>query len=333
MNTATETVRTEDIAVVSIPSFDNSQTLVKEAYFRSRPVAMICNEYIPQISTKSRVTVVYPMVNYKPDFENGLFIGNADYAPQYISWNSGNKPEFTSIPGAERGTILNTVFVRENMVVAKEYHAAIVNTFNQVEANIKDKVLEEPNATYDSSWGFKGYPVVKIGNTIWTRGEYQCLYDDSYVNNGVSFYRLDDAGSGYHIPRLSRIASSKDFIKLDSLLSTNRNFYPAHDLYDTGKTGFNAENKGWHETHGEWVGHGDWEGGHYVTKWRCYKKGSWCSDSYMWYFTSDKKKVRISNKNGDPDNGKILIKNHSDENTGNDKWMLYRFAVRLIVEY
>ena len=333
MNTATETVRTEDIAVVSIPSFDNSQTLVKEAYFRSRPVAMICNEYIPQISTKSRVTVVYPMVNYKPDFENGLFIGNADYAPQYISWNSGNKPEFTSIPGAERGTILNTVFVRENMVVAKEYHAAIVNTFNQVEANIKDKVLEEPNATYDSSWGFKGYPVVKIGNTIWTRGEYQCLYDDSYVNNGVSHYRLAKAGSGYHIPRLSRIASSKDFIKLDSLLSTNRNFYPAHDLYDTGKTGFNAENKGWHELHGEWSGYSGWEGGHVVTKWRCYKKESWCSDSYMWYFTSDKKKVRISNKNGDPDNGKIVIKDHSDENTDNDKWTLYRYAVRLIVEY
>ena len=273
------------------------------------------------------------MVNYKPDFENGLFIGNADYAPQYISWNGSNMPEFTSIPGAERGTILNTVFVRENMVVAKEYHAAIVNTFNQVEANVKDKVLEEPNATYDSSWGFKGYPVVKIGNTIWTRGEYQCLYDDSYVNNGVSFYRLDNAGSGYHIPRLSRIASSKDFIKLDSLLSTNRNFYPAHDLYDTGKTGFNAENSGWYELRGEWHPYGSTEGGHFVTKWRCEEKVYWCSDDFMWYFTSDEKKVRISNKNGDPDNGKILIKNHSDENTGNDKWTLYRFAVRLIVEY
>lgn len=333
LNPATETVRTEDIATVSIPSFDNSQTLVKEAWFRGRPVAMICNEYIPQISTQGRVTVVYPMVNYKPDFENGLFIGNADYAPQYISWNSSNMPEFTNIPGAERGTVLNTVFVRENMVVTNEYHAAIVNTFNQMDTNLKDKVLEVTNAQYDSPWGFKGYPVVKIGNKVWTRGEYMSLWDKDYENNGVTFYRLGEAASGYNIPRLSRIASSNDFEQLGSLLSTNRNFYPAHDLYNTGKTGFNAENKGWYELHGVYTSYGDWEGRHRVTKWKCEKTTSWPTDSFMWYFTSDNKKVRISNKEGDPDNGKILISNHSDENTSNDEWTIYRYAVRLIVEY
>ena len=71
----------DDGSLVKSLTLDNDST--------STVVAYACNEYIPEINTKKRVTVVYPASSNKIYWNLGFYPGDDFHKPHSVGWNDG----------------------------------------------------------------------------------------------------------------------------------------------------------------------------------------------------------------------------------------------------
>lgn len=321
LNPESNIVKTGEMAMFTIPTFNNDArtTLVQEVYSKNKVVAQICNEYLPDINPSGRVTVVYPVVSGKPVYSNGLFIGNADYAPQYINWNNDGSITYTRIEGAKKGQ-LSTVYVRDNKLFTKEYHSGMVAESEVISTQVKGKYMEGTRRVYGSvidpnskkskmAWtdAKYNYPLVKIATKLWTREDYAAeikgdchkKYDTNEDKNKpqitfitlCSYYTDLQAKNGNNIPAGWKVATSQDYQAVKNLLSTNSYATPAKRLFDDNLSGFNAIVRSWYS----WDTHKEVDNDYGI--WQTYKGvDEWTTnheDGHMEYMTSDEHHICV----------------------------------------
>ena len=152
------------VVQIDVPSFNGNGTLVKDIYLDGQKVGMACSEYIPLINQKERITVIYPVINCKPRFNMGFFIGNASQKPKRISWESD-------------GTVTVEDYDELDFGQAKKLYLRGASVSSEVAEGLAVKLGNSENAYMEATKNFNyekayNYPVVKIFNQIWTREYY-----------------------------------------------------------------------------------------------------------------------------------------------------------------
>ena len=142
----------------TVPSFADAkynETLIKDIYLDGQWVGQVCNEYIPNINRDERVTVVYPVVNNKPRYNMGFYMGDGkSHKPARVSWDGTNVAvEAYEELDYEAAT---TVYLRGASVLPKLPEG----TTALKASDPRDEYLET------TDWN---YPLVKIFNNIWMR--------------------------------------------------------------------------------------------------------------------------------------------------------------------
>ena len=250
-------------------------SLVYNVIGNNKVVAMICQEYIPQISNMGSVLTVYPVNNNKPDFSNGRFLGNALYPASRISWNSDG---CKITKDADNRNPERVIYMRGGTIFTKEPLGCEI-----VETQIKAKHLEAAKANCDfktqagdGKYHYDGnnldhyskddshiqkikynneyqYSLVKIGNHIWTREIYtgNVNLGDSYKDRyGTYFFwgrvywplkavQRSSFPAGWHA------AKSTDLDDLKKTVSSDGYEKYGERLQKGGASGFRMEWYGW----------------------------------------------------------------------------------------
>lgn len=75
---------------MSLPTFDSSNSLIKDIKLNEGVMSVrACSEFIPEINSKKRITILYPADNDKVFWNKGLYLGDTEHPPHSISWNKG----------------------------------------------------------------------------------------------------------------------------------------------------------------------------------------------------------------------------------------------------
>lgn len=288
----TETYTTSDIMKINIPAIDElmntygkaSQstsiaTLVYEVWDKDcdHVVAMICNEFIPKITTRKLVQTIYPVENNKPNFKAGRFLGDEDHQACNISWDESGTmtiSEKASSKGKE-----STLYLRGSQFFTPSQSTLSLSSSSIVNSTIKGKFLKgekardnvnvtfgEAKSDFFNQWvwvnpDLKGlsydtnyqYPLVKIGNHIWTRENYNgnVPHGSSKLNRygskiakGNAYFTaasVEKAGfpAGWHAGK------SVDYQDLKNVISSDGSLEFGARLQRGGVSGFEMDWNGW----------------------------------------------------------------------------------------
>lgn len=129
------------------------------------PVLEVCSEYVPNIRTDQRVTIVYPIYKQKIRLNQGLFLGDGVHQPAFVGF-SGSQCYVNPIDSLKPGTIIKRFYyVNGNL--------ALKNPTNVSGLYGKRRRIEDDVLTLYSSdrWGgvTHNHPIVKIGSQFWIR--------------------------------------------------------------------------------------------------------------------------------------------------------------------
>ena len=249
-------------------------TLVYDAWYRGKRLAMLCKEYIPLLSNQGLVVTVYPVKDDKPNFNNGRFLGTDIKPASAISWAIGERPALSllsSISGQE-----TEVFVRGDQVFTiAPLGSRIINldikphylTFNKCKSDVS-VILGEASAIgggykddnaqqklkFDDNYN---YPLVKIGKHIWMREEFS-----GYIPTGDSYDRYGsrvDNGKAYYTRTATyltnkrkpvggwHVATKADFENLKANVTYEMGSQTVGELMQKGgNTGFDMPWNGWY---------------------------------------------------------------------------------------
>lgn len=223
----------------TVPSFENAkynETLIKDIYLDGQWVGQVCNEYIPNINRDKRVTVVYPVVNNKPRYNMGFYMGDGkSHKPARVSWYGINVAvEAYEELDYEAAT---TVYLRGASVLPK------------LPEGTTALKAEDPRDEYLEATDWK-YPLVKIFNNVWTRENWHSgntsgrpLREYDIDVNGEKFtvksQAFDDENDRYaNFPASWRVPTKDDAQSIIDKLSNNGFAQPITALIYGGVTGF-----------------------------------------------------------------------------------------------
>lgn len=150
------------------------KTLVKTIITSDgRSVAQMCEEWIDDISRDKRVLVIYPLVKVngilKVDYLNGLFVGDDNHSPQRVIWKNG-QVSLESVEIQRKGK-LKIVYLQGPFWIFE-----IDKNENKVVTSwAEDEFLRAPKDTDHRDHSYN-YPIVKIGDRIYTRENYASYY-------------------------------------------------------------------------------------------------------------------------------------------------------------
>ena len=227
------------VVQIDVPSFNGNGTLVKDIYLDGQKVGMACSEYIPLINQKERITVIYPVINCKPRFNMGFFIGNASQKPKRISWESD-------------GTVTVEDYDELDFGQAKKLYLRGASVSSEVAEGLAVKLGNSENAYMEATKNVTGgekpynYPVVKIFNQIWTREYYGGLVTNVDDCKWQAFYYSPNALKKFTL-RNYRPASVSDYEHLHDMLVASGSTQPTKQLDKGGVTGFDIDWKNWVE--------------------------------------------------------------------------------------
>lgn len=312
-------------------------SLVYDAWYRGKRIAMLCKEYIPLLSNQGLVVTVYPVKDDKPNFTNGYFLGTDIKPASAISWAIGERPALSllsSIVGQNtevfvRGDQVFTTAPLGSRIISLDIKPRYL-TFKKCKSDVSIVLGEKGIGAYykDDNAPLKlkfddnyNYPLVKIGKHIWMREEFSGYipvgtdrYDryGSRVDNGKAFYTryatfLTDSRKpvgGWHV------ATTADFENLKANVIYDMGGQTVGELMQKGgNTGFDMPWNGWYTYDHSCASGIAWDGG---PEWRTahfYKNYSaQGGNSQMEYLTGDlahfsiKAQTMSSGKlNSDPD--------------------------------
>lgn len=124
------------------------------------PIAEICSEYVPKVRSDKRITVIYPIVNGTTRITQGIFPGDGENAPAYLSFAKGDV-YVRPIDGYRTTDKLDTLYYIHGTL---SDNCQGINIPTTVQYTIKDHRLH-------FSGSDETYPVVKIGSGYWTRSD------------------------------------------------------------------------------------------------------------------------------------------------------------------
>lgn len=141
-------------------------TLVRLVYNDDTPIAEVCNEYVPSVRSDKRITVIYPIANGLSRISMGIFPGDGENRPAYLTFYNGNV----------YANPMDNYGYSDKLDKIYYLHGAIYPTDNGIPLNslrkyVRDYKLQLAGSTHS-------YPVVKIGSGYWTR---------CYVEEGLTF--------------------------------------------------------------------------------------------------------------------------------------------------
>ena len=202
--------------IESLPLFDgNSEknTLIKDVYNQGQWVGRICNEFIPVINMRGRITVVYPVFSNKVKYNMGYFVGDDGHGPARVSWQ-GDSLIVTDCPDDSIGAKM-TLYLKSSNVSAKCYTEPIKG------------LIEDAKISAQGIDGVYNYPIVKIFNKIWMRENFMA----KHYNNGLSigckhyrgntYYSYDEARKEVFAPNTWRVTAKNDFLSIQTTLENN----------------------------------------------------------------------------------------------------------------
>ena len=210
-----------DKAIGAVPT---NKSLVSAVYDKtgSHQVAVICDEYIPILNVKERVTVIYPIINNKTKWNIGYFVGDEANNPAFVCWTgtkvSINKSELEG----------DNVTGRKKKVYLQ---GAVFNSIADVGTNIKvtptiNKELKTP----------RGYSIVKVLNNYWTRTDLRetaaaldlnTFPQKVFINEGDDLTKLETGNYllivWSHVYEVAgwKVANANDWIDIRSWILSN----------------------------------------------------------------------------------------------------------------
>lgn len=198
------------ITRITIPKFDSKDTLVQDVYLGGQNVAKICNEYIPVINKKSRVTVIYPVLANRMKLNMGYFIGDKEHKPGKICW--------------EGNSVVITEYANEPMR-AKDFIYLRGSSFF---SSTTDTVVSGKNEnTYLVGLGDKvHYPIVKVLNNFWMKEDYREERSDlSFMTvfrdlKKIYFYSIEENHTSFLYGKW-KIPEWQDFRNIINVLDKN----------------------------------------------------------------------------------------------------------------
>lgn len=142
-----------------------SGSLCRLLYFEDEPVLEICSEYVPNIRTDQRVTIVYPIHDFQIRMNQGLFLGDGIHQPAYVAFSKGDC-YIDVIDSLAPGRIIKKFwYVNGNLMLQ--------NPSTEEGLTGKQPIVSEdflPLYTDDDGGAVKHiYPIVKIGSKFWSR--------------------------------------------------------------------------------------------------------------------------------------------------------------------
>jgi len=140
-------------------------SLCRLLYFEEEPVLEVCSEYVPNIRTDQRITVVYPIYKYNIRMNQGIFLGDGIHQPAYIGF-SGSNCYVNPIDSLAPGRIIKRFwYVNGNL--------QLNNPARDDGRTGKSPLVREdylPLYTDDDAGAIKHrHPIVKLGSKFWTR--------------------------------------------------------------------------------------------------------------------------------------------------------------------
>ena len=145
---------------------DTGWSLIKEVTVGGNRVALICNEYIPQIDVTQRVNVIYPVINGKTKWNLGLFVGNDYKTPMRVS-TYGNTISLKPYAEMTKKGALQKVYLRGASFSAEPFDES-----TEIVTSRKD-FYRAYIATSDKSDDHNSYSLVKWKNYVWLRDYYE----------------------------------------------------------------------------------------------------------------------------------------------------------------
>ena len=231
---------------IGIGAFSNDGTQVKEVLKGGEVVAQICHEYVPGISQKERVTVIYPVADGKARYDMGYYVGDSTHRPGKVALNESGEPIYSEYKNMPLGAI-NTVYLCDLNFYTEKNDKGYIDDSDVVSSTIeplyfKDK-MSGATQTVDHD-----YPVVKLFSHVWMREDYQKRMNNEFNYACPWLYSYDNLNNmqvaGWKVPDV------KDYDSIISILSKyTSKCQPAEAMSVGGITGFDSDyrEKAWAE--------------------------------------------------------------------------------------
>ena len=179
-------------------------SLCRLLYFENEPVLQVCSEYVPNIRTDERVTIVYPIYLCNIRMNQGLFLGDGIHQPAYVGFSNGDC-YLNPIDSLPPGRIINRFwYVNGNL--------QLKSPTNEKGRTGKSPIIMEdflPLYTDDDGGSIKhAHPIVKVGSKFWTRHDidHRMLFaeDENYAGT-------DQMEDGFCYVQFTLTSNNKQF--------------------------------------------------------------------------------------------------------------------------
>ena len=326
-------------------SKDSYKTLVYEVWNNKKDemVAMLCTEYLPEISKAGMVQTIYLVENNKPNFKEGRFLGDADN--QACTFEMLDNGKIKIIERASNKGRENTLYLRGSkfftaaqstfslnnaditdctikgkFMVAQRCKDNVSCTLGLTHVNLNTLIINTDNYKIDESWIGKlkydnnyHYPLVKIGNHIWTRDNFSGNIPHGKnwkhrngvkVVNGMVYYTLESINNlktpnGWHVAKMT------DFENLKSAVTAKMGSKSISEMMARGGvTGFQLRWFGWYTFKGvnyHYMIGDDFEQYYYNYELQCW------GEHHMEYYTKEGGHVTVTDDN-------IKVRKEKEEN-------------------
>lgn len=169
-------------AKIPIPVFPASSR-IQVARASGVYCAEICSEFIPSISIRYPVTVVYPIVDNRPQYYRGIFVGDGQgHAPGYIYLKDNGEVVYERMQGYEPTQMLSELYYKQSEL-------APAPSQNQEDTYLSATV-EEVFLNHEGNL----YPQVKIGNTVWLAADWLSINQNGTAVVPVRNYAIATEG-------------------------------------------------------------------------------------------------------------------------------------------
>lgn len=252
------------VTEIATPKYEESDTatLIHDVFLGGELVAKVAQEFIPELDTKKRVTVVYPVHNNKMNMKMGYFIGNEIHHPARVSWNgsSVSLTEDTSTPVGEP----KKIYIRGTVAAPKPPKGATIFSGKVQGAYLKAKkatgyrlaINGKSDYTVDTDYN---YSLVKIFDKIWLRENYMTTHDrngkafksdqwrwtvltgDIKKTGHVTFFKKEVATSPNFAPVGWRVAKGEDFEQINKKFDAQSLGSVTAGVKAGGVVGFNGD--------------------------------------------------------------------------------------------
>lgn len=156
------------VTEIDVPEIEDldTNTLVKDIYSGGQLVAKAALEFVPLLNIKEKVMVIYPVINNKPRYNLGFYIGDKDHKPARVSWD-GTDAAIVEYADMDFGAA-KKIYIRGTSVLSTAPEGTETHVGTVEDAYLASKIINK-NISADFDYN---YPLVKIFDHVWIRQDY-----------------------------------------------------------------------------------------------------------------------------------------------------------------